>query len=90
MHIFRNMITRRAFVGFATSSLVFLPVLGCLSTEDDIDVSWFLSETEIMAVGQTYYQKAFSSIDESTLLINGWILTAAEAEVCKKKYIERA
>ena len=84
------MITRRTFLGFGKLSLFFLPVLGCLTVENDTDVSWFLSETEAMAVGQSYYQNSFSSLDNNTLLINGWVLKVADAEVCKKKYIEYA
>ncbi len=77
-------------MGVCTLSLVYLPVLGCVSKENDTDVGWFLSQTEVMAVGRSYHQNLFLSLDNDTVLINGWILTLAEAEVCKKIYLESA
>ncbi len=84
------MITRRTFTGLCSLSLVFLPVWGCVTDEDETDVTWFLSETEIMAVGKAYAQKSFSFIDNDTLVAGGWVITLAEAEVCKKKYLKSA
>ena len=84
------MISRREFIGFCKLSFVVLPVLACLTEENDTDVTWFLSETEIMLIGKFYAQNSFSSIDNETLLINGWVLTLAESEVCKKKYLAHA
>ena len=84
------MITRREFINFCQLSLVLIPVLGCSSQELDTDVTWFLSEQEIMGIGKSYSSKVFSTLDDHSVLLNGWVITLAEAEVCKKKYLERA
>lgn len=84
------MITRREFISFCQLSLVSLPLLGCLTEEHDTDVTWFLSEREIIGIGKSYSSKVFSPLDDHTVLINGWVITLAEAEICKKKYLERA
>ncbi|MDN5213170.1 hypothetical protein QQ020_13970 [Fulvivirgaceae bacterium BMA12] len=84
------MITRRMFMRSCSLSAVFLPVLACVTEDKETDVTWFLSETEITAIGKAYAQNSFSFIDKDMLVISGWVITLAEAEVCKKKYLESA
>lgn len=85
-----NVISRRAFINFCGFFLVFTPFLGCFAEGKETDVIWFLSEQDIMGIGKSYSSNSFTTIDAEIVLINGWVLTLAEAEICKKKFLESA
>lgn len=83
------MMKRRTFLLFGWSALALLPVLGC-NNSNETNVQWFLSDQEIMRVGKSYHEKSFRALDNDTLVVNGWIITTVEAEVCKETYLSRA
>ncbi len=89
-HYISYVISRRAFINFCSFSLVITPFLGCFAERKGTDVSWFLSKQDIMEIGKSYSSNSFTTIDAEIVLINGWILTRTEAEVCKKKFLESA
>ena len=84
------MVSRRTFLEFCIMTFALFPFTGCIADERITDVSWFLSETEILSVGQSYSKQNYTSLDDTTILINGWVLKVGEAEICKSKYIEHA
>ena len=84
------MITRRTFIRIGALSLILSPVIGCTSDTKNPDLSWFLSEQELMRIGKAYATDLFTEIDSQTLLVMGWVLPLAEAECCKQHYLARA